>query len=53
LTNTIIATKGNTAVYPWRARVGIDIIANLNNNLPIAHLFRFEKSNDSIPPRPP
>jgi hypothetical protein len=24
-----------------------------SHNLPIAHLFRFERSNDSIPPRPP
>jgi hypothetical protein len=29
------------------------VIANINNNLPIAHLFRFERSNDSIPSRPP
>jgi hypothetical protein len=29
------------------------MIGNSNDNLPIAHLFRFERSNDSIPPRPP
>jgi hypothetical protein len=33
----------------WRRR----FIDNINNNLPIALLFRFEGSNDSIPPRPP
>src|SRR6516164_10874696 len=32
---------------------GPGVIDNINNNLPIAHLFRFERSNDSIPPRPP
>jgi hypothetical protein len=33
--------------------VAAAVIANINNNLPVAHLFRFERSNDSIPPRPP
>jgi len=28
--------------------VAAAVIANINNNLPIAHLFRFERSNDSF-----
>ena len=39
---------------PLRGRqLAAAVIANINNNLPIAHLFCFERSNDSIPPRPP
>jgi hypothetical protein len=39
---------------PLRGRpVAAAVIDNINNKLPIAHLFRFERSNDSIPPRPP
>jgi len=39
---------------PLRGRqLAAAVIDNINNNLPIAHLFRFERSNDSIPPRPP
>jgi hypothetical protein len=30
--------------------VAAAVIDDINNNLPIAHLFRFERSNESIPP---
>jgi hypothetical protein len=44
--------KASAGIKPYRP-VAAAVIDNINNNLPNAHLFRFERSNDSIPPRPP